>query len=174
MFIPKSIYIFLALLLLIVQKVVAMPPYIAIDVKEYIAFSSGQACVEAAKQVLTEQGFEKILVNKEAPTVFAADEQENHYRYKATIKCLPQYELVIMVVVTEMPKSALAKLKILSSAIDQYTTNTPADDAATTLKTLKKAPQQDIIQYINQLSAQERQVLQEYLTHLEKMEAVLP
>lgn len=172
MFIPKSIYMFLALLLLTVQKVVAMPPYIAIDVKEYIAFSSGQACVEAAKQVLTEQGFEKILVNKEAPTVFAADEQENHYRYKATIKCLPQYELVIMVVVTEMPKSALAKLKILSSAID--TTNTPADDAVATLKTLKKAPQQDIIQYINQLSAQERQVLQEYLTHLEKMEAVLP
>jgi len=99
-------------------KSVTIPPYFGISVGKR-AFASESVCLQAAKNSLDNEGFEKIKHNKKYPTLFAAYRNRNPYHYKAVIKCMPQTGLVIVVTVANSMKKVKAKAEKLLQKIGQ-------------------------------------------------------
>lgn len=115
----KSIHIFiLGSLLTIASGVQAAvyPPYIAMLEGKNLAFSS-TSCTSAATKALKAAGFDRVTPQGE--TVFAAYKSGRDYQFKAAVKCLPEYDLVLVNIVAAQG-GALSKARAVLASIRKY------------------------------------------------------
>jgi hypothetical protein len=99
----------------------AVPPYIGVSVGENLSFNN-QSCLRTGKNVLRNDGFEKIVQYKNSATLFAAYRNRNPYHYKALVKCLSGSGVISIVVVANVAKKAKAKADNLRSKIQRQAT----------------------------------------------------
>ena len=105
------------------------PPYIALTEADNLSFPQ-KTCQQIAQEVLTSQGFARVTPEPNAPTVFAAYKTGKDYEFKAAIKCRPEDNLVIVVVVAGK-SGAQAKADELLNEIRLAATAVPPEQPAT-------------------------------------------
>lgn len=115
----KITYPLLLLLLLSTPFSYAAPPYLGVSVGNNLSFNNA-ACVEIAKKVLGNDGFQKIVQYQNSATVFAAYRDQSQYKYKAVVKCLSDSGVIIVVAVANVPKHAKEKADYLQRQILQH------------------------------------------------------
>lgn len=108
----------LLLLLIFSPSSYAIPPYLGVSANENLSFTSS-SCLSASKQVLQNNGFQKIVQYKSSSTLFAAYRNQSPYQYKAMIKCLSESGVIIVVAVANQPKNARTKAESLRRQIQQ-------------------------------------------------------
>jgi hypothetical protein len=111
-----SFFLLLSLIPLWVQAI--PPPYIAFRTGENLFFE-GKKCGQIAKQVLEEDGFQRVSPSGEND-ILAAFKKTTKYQYKALISCLPKYGIVRVVIVTEFSGQGADKANKLLADIERY------------------------------------------------------
>lgn len=136
-----SICSLLLLVLLFVSPLAfAVPPYFGISVGENLSFKTS-TCLSVAKQVLKNEGFQKVVQYKGGTTVFAAYRNRNPYHYKALVKCLSKSGVIVVIAVAKKSKNVRQKAETLLHKIQRNKSikpaqktvpadDTPADDKA--------------------------------------------
>ena len=99
--------------------VFAIPPYFGLSIGENLSFDTS-SCLSAAKKVLKNDDFQKVVQYKGGATVFAAYNNQRPYFYKAFVKCLSESGVLVVVVVASVPKNARQKAESLRHKIQQY------------------------------------------------------
>jgi len=99
--------------------VFAIPPYFGLSIGENLSFDTS-SCLSAAKKVLKNDDFQKVVQYKGGATVFAAYNNQHPYFYKAFVKCLSESGVLVVVVVASVPKNARQKAESLRRKIQQY------------------------------------------------------
>jgi len=129
-----SIYPLSLLILLFASPLVfAVPPYLGVSVGENLSFKTS-TCLSVAKQVLKNNGFQKVVQYKGGTTLFAAYRNRNPYHYKALVKCLSKSGVIVVIAVAKSPKNARQKAETLRHKIQQNKSvkrakkTAPADD----------------------------------------------
>jgi hypothetical protein len=115
----NSVYLLSLLILLISSPLVfAIPPYLGVGVKENLSFNN-PSCLQAAKKVLKNDGFQKVVQYKQSTSIFAAYQNEDPYHYKALVKCLAESGVIVVVVVANVAINAKNKALSLLQKIQQ-------------------------------------------------------
>lgn len=116
MFFTLSLILFLNTISLGVQAI--PPPFIAFTTGENLFFE-GKKCGQIVKQVLEEDGFQRVNESGEND-ILAAYRKTTKYQYKALISCLPKYGVVRIVIVTEFSGQGADKANKLLADIERY------------------------------------------------------
>lgn len=111
------------------------PPYIATLEGKNLTFP-GSSCASAANSALKQAGFARV--SSAGGTVFGAYHAGRDYRYKAAVKCLDEYNLVVVTIVASGSGALNTARKVLSNIRNKatagsglYAYNKPdGDDAA--------------------------------------------
>ena len=132
--------LFWLLLLILPSLSYAVPPYLGISVGQDLSFKK-TSCLQAAKGVLQQHGFQKI-VQSSSGTSFAAAYQKNyHYQYKALVKCLPTERMIIVVTAADSMKSLKIKAEYIRQQIQhQIRTRKYTSKHFKSLEYLKTSP----------------------------------
>jgi len=107
-----------SLLLMTSPLVFADPPYLGVSVGQNLSITDN-TCVSAAKTVLANEGFAKIVQYGDSATLFAADLNRDPYHYKVVVKCLLDKGTMIVVAVANDAKNAKKKAARLLHQIQQ-------------------------------------------------------
>ncbi|OQY54447.1 MAG: hypothetical protein DRR08_23835 [Candidatus Parabeggiatoa sp. nov. 2] len=97
----------------------SISPYLGISVGKNGSFANS-SCSAAAKEVLKNDGFQKVVPYNNGKTVFAAYHNRQPYRYKVVVKCLSDAKVIMVVAVAERARSAKKKADSLRRKIQNY------------------------------------------------------
>jgi hypothetical protein len=118
----------------------SISPFLGISVKKNGAFTNS-SCSVAVKEVLKNDGFEKIVPYNKGMTVFAAYQNRKPYRYKVVVKCLSDAKVIMVVAVAERAINAKQKADSLRRKIQNYRSITDsATNAKKNTKSLGRKP----------------------------------
>lgn len=115
---PKKLSLLLSLWIIPIWVQAIPPPYIAFKTGENLSFE-GKKCGQIVKQVLEEDGFQRISASGDTD-ILAAYKKTSKYQHKALISCLPKYGIVRVVIVTEFSGQGADKAKKLLADIEQH------------------------------------------------------
>jgi hypothetical protein len=113
-------YIFVSLLsaLPLSSHAAPPPPYLSVAEAEHVSFSAAN-CTATVSSVLRADGFNRVTT--QGNIVFAALRSEEDYGFKVAAKCLSQYNMVTITVVSAH-SGGLEKARYLVSKLRTYKT----------------------------------------------------
>ncbi|RKZ80620.1 MAG: hypothetical protein DRR19_23320 [Candidatus Parabeggiatoa sp. nov. 1] len=123
----------LLILLMFSPLVFAIPPYLGVATGENLSFNN-PSCLQAAKKVLKNDGFQKVVQYQQSTSIFAAYQNEEPYHYKALVKCLAGSSVIVVVVVANVAINARKKAELLLQKIQHSTLNKRAKIIKNALK----------------------------------------